>query len=126
MTLAKVIRWNTDVTGLQGNVFFDKSVMLFEAPEAGANVTLTAANGSLTLTDTRTGQVLDRESLSSISASDPGRLGGGPRRLQPVVAAGGPAGGVEVYGGRSGGDVNERATAVRSQTSSPSGPARST
>ena len=37
VTLAKVIRWNTDVTGLQGNVFFDKSVMLFEAPEAGAN-----------------------------------------------------------------------------------------
>src|SRR4029453_16859579 len=63
VTLAKVIRWNTDVTGLQGNVFFDKSVMLFEAPEAGANLTLTAADGSLTLSGTRTGMVFGREAM---------------------------------------------------------------
>jgi len=105
VTLAKVIRWNTDVTGLQGNVFFDKSVMVFEAPDAGANVTLAAADGNLTLTDTRTGRVLEEEHLSSISqviligseaAGDVFNL---------FVGGGGPRDGVEVYGGSSGGDV---------------------
>ena len=78
MTLANVIRWNTDVTGLQDNVFFDKSVLIFEAPEAGANVSLVAADGTVTLIDTQTGQVLDRESLSTRLAGDPGRLGRRP------------------------------------------------
>jgi peroxidase len=105
LTLAKVIRWNTDVTGLQGNVFFDKSVMLFEVPDAGANMTLAAADGILTLTDTRTGRVLERELLNSISqviligseaAGDVFNL---------FVGGGGPRDGVEVYGGSSGGDV---------------------
>jgi hypothetical protein len=105
VTLAKVIRWNTDVTGLQGNVFFDKSVMLFEAPEAGANVTLAAANGTLTLTDTRTGYVLDHEPLSSIAqvilvGSDAAR---DVFNLYVADTIGGLA--VDVYGGRSTGDV---------------------
>ena len=46
VTLAKVIRWNTDVTRLQGNVFFENSVMLFELPEAGRNLTPTAAQAA--------------------------------------------------------------------------------
>jgi len=105
VTLAKVIRWNTDVTGLQGNVFFDKSVMLFETPDSGANITLAASDGILTLTDTRTGGVLERKLLSSISqviligseaAGDVFNL---------FVGGGGPRDGLEVYGGSSGGDV---------------------
>ena len=105
VTLAKVIRWNTDVTGLQGNVFFDKSVMFFEAPEAGAHVTLTAADGTLTLADTRTGRVLDREPLSEISQVV--LVGSASARdvFNLFVAGSGLEAGVAVYGGRSGGDV---------------------
>jgi peroxidase len=107
VTLAKVIRWNTDVTGLQGNVFFDKSVMLFEAPDAGANVSLVAANGNVTLTNTRTGQVLARESLNSVSlvmlvGSEEGR---DLFNLYVAGANGGLEDGVEVYGGHSDHDV---------------------
>jgi peroxidase len=38
VSLSKVIRWNTGVTGLQGNVFFEKSVSDSENPAAGANL----------------------------------------------------------------------------------------
>jgi peroxidase len=107
VTLAKVIRWNTDVTGLQGNVFFDKSVDFFQAPDGGANVSLSVAGGNLTLTDTRTGQVLDREPLSSIAqvilvGSDDGR---DIFNIYVAGAGGGLEAGVEVYGGRSTNDV---------------------
>jgi len=105
VTLAKVIRWNTDITGLQGNVFFDKSVMLFEAPEAGANLTLTASDGRLTLSDTRTGKVLDRESLGSVSMVILVGSVGAHDIFNLYLAGGGPTGGVEVHGGRTGGDV---------------------
>lgn len=104
VTLAKVIRWNTDVTGLQGNVFFDKSVMLFEAPEAGAHVSLTAADGNLTLTDTRTGQVLDREPLSAISQVI--LVGSASARdVFNLYVAGGGLARVEVGGADGPGDV---------------------
>jgi peroxidase len=105
VTLAKVIRWNTDVTGLQGNVFFDKSVMLFEAPEAGANVTLRAADGSLTLTDTRTGKVLDREPQGSVAMVILVGSDGARDIFNLYLAGGGPTGGVEVHGGQSDDDV---------------------
>jgi hypothetical protein len=108
VTLAKVIRWNTDVTGLQGNVFFDKSVMLFEAPEAGANLTLRAADGNLTLSDTRAGQVLEREAVSSIGPVFLVDSAGARDLFNLSIATGGPSGGVEVHGGRSGGEgMNE-------------------
>jgi peroxidase len=105
VSLSKVIKWNTGVTGLQSNVFFDKSVMIFEAPDAGANVTLGAADGILTLTDTRTGRVLEQEPLSSIAQVilTGSETAGDVFNL--FVAGGGPADGVEVYGGSSGGDV---------------------
>jgi hypothetical protein len=105
VTLAKVIRWNTGVTGLQGNVFFDKSVLFFEAPAAGANVSLTAADGTLTLTDTRTGRVLDREPLSAISQVILVGSASAHDVFNLYVAGGGIEGGVAVYGGPSGGDV---------------------
>jgi peroxidase len=107
VTLAKVIRWNTDVTGIQDNVFFDKSVVVFRAPDAGANVTLTAAGGNLTLTDTRTGQVVNQKSLGSVSLVI--LVGSNDARdffnIHVAGAAGGLEDGVQVYGGRSGGDV---------------------
>ncbi|HVK09925.1 MAG TPA: peroxidase family protein [Gemmataceae bacterium] len=107
VTLAKVIRWNTDVTGIQDNVFFDKSVVVFQAPDAGANVTLTAAGGNLTLTDTRTGQVLNQKSLGYVSLVI--LVGSNDARdffnIHVAGAAGGLEEGVQVYGGASGGDV---------------------
>ena len=105
VTLAKVIRWNTDVTGLQGNVFFDKAVLFFEAPDAGARVSLTAADGFVTLTETQTGRVLDREPLSAISQVVLAGSASARDVFNLDVAGGGLAGGVTVYGGRSGGDV---------------------
>jgi peroxidase len=105
VTLAKVIRWNTDVTGLQENVFFDKSVMAFGGPVAGANFTLTAPDGSLMPTDTRTAKVPERESPGSVSVVILVGAPGARDIFNLYVSGGGPTVGAEVYDGRSGGDV---------------------
>ena len=107
MTLAQVIRWNTGVTDLQDNVFFDKSVLVFEASDAGANVTLRAADGTLRLINTRTGREIARHSLRDVTQV---MLVGSDDaadffNLQLGSADGGIEDGVVVYGGRSSGDV---------------------
>lgn len=66
VTLANVIRWNTNVTGLQDNVFFDKSVLIFEAPAVGSNISVIAGAGLVSIVDTHTGQVHALRTLSSV------------------------------------------------------------
>jgi hypothetical protein len=68
VTLAQVIRWNTGVTNLQDNVFFDKSVLIYEAPDAGANVSVIAAAGFVSIVDNQTGRVLALRSLDDVSS----------------------------------------------------------
>ena len=69
-TLAEVIRRNTGITGLQENVFFDRSVMYYKVPEGQGAVDLTLRrNGSnLRLYDQRTGQVVRSQALDQTSA----------------------------------------------------------
>jgi hypothetical protein len=107
LTLSKVIRWNTGVTGLQDNVFFHKSVLVFQAGDNGANVTLRAADGLLRLIDTRSGRELARHSLRDVTQV---LLVGSDEaadffNLQIGTAGGGIESGVVVYGGQSSGDV---------------------
>src|SRR5262245_4099891 len=107
VSLSQVIRWNTGISNIQDNVFFDRSVMVFEAPAAGANVSLKIANGTLTLTDTRTSRVLEQAPLSAISqvilvGSDDAR---DFFNLYVARAYGRIEDGVKVYGGGSANDV---------------------
>jgi peroxidase len=107
VTLSQVIRWNTGITSLQDNVFFDKSVIVLRGPDAGANVTLVAADGFVKLTDTRTGQVIVRQPLRDVSqvilvGSD---TAADVLNLFIANANGGLEDGIEVYGGDSAGDV---------------------
>jgi hypothetical protein len=67
LTLAQVIKRNTGIVNLQDNVFFDRSVLVFEAPAEGANVTLAAGLGVVSLVDTRTGELLALRSLAGVS-----------------------------------------------------------
>jgi peroxidase len=67
LTLAKVIKANTNITNIQDNVFFDKSVLVFEAPKAGSNVSVVAALGVVTIVDNQTGDILALRSLNSVS-----------------------------------------------------------
>jgi hypothetical protein len=66
LTLSQVIRLNTGVTNLQDNVFFEDSVLIFEANEDGANVTLRVADGAVRLINTRTGREIARHSLRDV------------------------------------------------------------
>jgi hypothetical protein len=106
VTLANIIRWNTNINNIQDNVFFDPSVLVFKVPDGGANISLTASNNSLTLSDTQTGKRLARESLHKISqvilvgsntAAD-------VFNLYLASANGRLENGVVVYGGSSAGD----------------------
>jgi hypothetical protein len=106
LSLAQVIRWNTGALGLQDNVFFDKSVIVFEAPDAGANVSLVAADGFLTLFNNRTDQIMTLRSLNHLSQVI--LAGSGSDRDFFSLFIGLPNGlenGVVVYGGGSTGDV---------------------
>jgi hypothetical protein len=66
VTLGKVITWNTGATGLQDNVFFDRSVLFFDAGEAGSNISLVAGAGVVTILNTNNGNVLAVRSLASV------------------------------------------------------------
>jgi hypothetical protein len=67
LKLSDVIRMNAGVTNIQENVFFDRSVMIFEAPERGANVSVTTDRGSLKIINNNTGRTIESRSLSGIS-----------------------------------------------------------
>ncbi len=66
VSLANVIRWNTGVHGLQDNVFFDRSVLLFEAPDDGANISVVAGAGLVSIVNNQNGHVLAVRSLASV------------------------------------------------------------
>lgn len=66
VTLANVIRWNTGAVGLQDNVFFDRSVLIVEAPDAGSNLSVVAALGVVTVINNQTGSVLAVRSASTV------------------------------------------------------------
>jgi peroxidase len=105
ISLGKIIRLNYNVTGLQGNVFFDKSVMIIEAPDAGSNLTLRTTATTVSVVNTRTGQVLDSESLSKISQVILVGSDTAPDVFNLFLAAsGGLEDGVVLYGGGSTGD----------------------
>lgn len=106
VTLAQVIRWNTGITNLQDNVFFDKSVLVVEAPASGSNITVVAGAGLVSVLNLATGELTVR-SLSNVSQV----ILVGSRSAADVfnVAIGAANGGIEhgvlVYGGSSTGDV---------------------
>ncbi|HKB03908.1 MAG TPA: peroxidase family protein [Gemmataceae bacterium] len=105
ISLSKIIRLNYNVTGLQGNVFFDKSVMIIEAPDAGSNLTLRTDATTVSVVNTRTGQVLDSEPLTKISQVILVGSDTGPDVFNMFLAAsGGLEDGVVLYGGNSTGD----------------------
>jgi peroxidase len=107
VTLANVIRWNTGISNLQENVFFDRSVLLFESPDAGAHLSLISAGNLVTLIDNRTGHIHALRSLDGVSQVILVGSHGGRDIFNLFVAGanGGLEDGVEVYGGRSAGDV---------------------
>lgn len=66
VSLANVIRMNTGATGLQDNVFFDRSVLFFEAPDAGSNISVIAGSGVVSIVNTDNGNVLALRSLAGV------------------------------------------------------------
>ncbi|QDU50715.1 peroxidase family protein [Gimesia panareensis] len=66
-TLADVIERNSDISGLQENVFFTPSVMWVDLAETGANdVTIRAVHGNLEVVDNRTHQLIGSQPLDSV------------------------------------------------------------
>tara|TARA_R110002111_G_scaffold107056_2_gene165461 strand:+ start:28274 stop:30550 length:2277 start_codon:yes stop_codon:yes gene_type:complete len=66
-TLADVIERNTEISGLQENVFFAPTVMRLELAETGSNdVTIREKNGNLEVVDNRTHQIIGSQSLDSV------------------------------------------------------------
>lgn len=106
VSLANIIRWNTGVTGLQDNVFFDRSVLIFEAPDAGSNVSVVAGAGVVTLIDNQTLRPIATRSLSNVSQVILVGSNTAPDVFNVFIAAasGGIEDGVVVYGGGSAGD----------------------
>lgn len=105
--LSNIIRWNTGVRRIQDNVFFEDSVLIFEAPEAGANVSLVAGLGTLSLVDNDSGDVLALHSLRNVSQVVLVGSNASPDvfNLFLANARGGIEDGVVVYGGDSADDV---------------------
>ncbi len=117
VSLANVIRWNTNLTHIQDNVFFDRSVMVQEAPDAGAKVALVAAGNLVTPLDNGTGPLHALRALDSLSQVILVGSGGARDFFNLFLAAnGGREEGVEVSGrpltqdtahvGSSAGEVN--------------------
>ena len=106
-TLAQLIRWNTGIVNIQDNVFFDRSVIVFEAPDDGANVSLLAGLGVVTIIDNDTGHVRALRSLDSVSQVILVGSNASADVFNIFLAAanGGIEDGVIVYGGSSAGDV---------------------
>ena len=65
--LSDVIMRNTQITGLQDNVFFDRSVMIVDLAEAGHNNVIVRRNGSLLeVVDRPTRNVIDARGIWSV------------------------------------------------------------
>ncbi len=107
-TLADVLERNTDIEGLQANVFYDSSVLYFDASgHRGANVTVTTTVDAVNVINTRTRRV-----LASASADDIAKviLVGSARRADRFTIDIGGDGlsipnGIDVFGGRGSRDV---------------------
>lgn len=66
-TLADVIERNSEVSGLQENVFFAPSVLQIDLADLGSNdVTIRERNGNLEVVDNRTRTVISSQSLEGI------------------------------------------------------------
>lgn len=66
-TLADVIERNSDISGLQENVFFAPTVMQIDLAETRtSNVTIRAKDGNLEVIDNKTRQVIGSQSLDSV------------------------------------------------------------
>jgi hypothetical protein len=106
VSLADIIRRNTQIVNIQDNVFFDRSVVVIKAPESGSNLSVVAGLGALAVVDNHSGQVLALRSLESVSqvilfgshtAAD-------VFNIFIAAANGGLEDGVIAYGGNSTGD----------------------
>ncbi|REK06719.1 MAG: LEPR-XLL domain-containing protein [Planctomycetota bacterium] len=102
VTLAKIIQWNTGVTDLQDNVFFDPSVLVYEVPAAhrSAETYVVASSGQVSIARGDSNRAVDVASLDDISQVI---IVGSPTRndtIRVAVAAaqGGLEDGVIVYG----------------------------
>jgi hypothetical protein len=106
LKLSDVIRRNTGISNIQEHVFFDRSVMVFEAPEAGTNVSVISAGGLLTIVNSNNGQVLAARPLANVSELIlvGSNTSADVFNLFLGAANNGIENGVTVYGGGSDGD----------------------
>ncbi len=134
VTLAEVIRNNTEITEIQNNVFFDSSVIYHRA-EGGrhSSVTVQADGDKVKLINDSTGRVIDQGSLDEISqvilvgddtarnrfTVDVARAGGGLEEGVIVVGGGSTRDELRVLGSRrsdtivvDGSDVNVNGNAI--------------
>lgn len=107
VTLANIIRWNSGVTNIQDNVFFDRSVLVFQAPRTGANVTLATVGNTLVLFNNTTGRVEAVRSLAGVTRVVLVGSDSAPDTFNLFIARAndGIEAGVEIFGGRTGGDT---------------------
>ena len=67
-TLSDVIRRNTEITELRGNVFYDESVLYFSADSRRpVDVAVVVAEGRVDLVNRRSAELLDSRSLDEVS-----------------------------------------------------------
>lgn len=107
-SLSNVIMRNTDVTDLQENVFFDKSVLYYEvdAGQQQQNISVVARDGGMDIVDNHTQEVLETQSLDGLervmvvgSSTSRDRFTLDVAGLESSLP-----GGIVVYGGSGGGD----------------------
>lgn len=69
VTLSRIIKWNTDITDIQDNVFFDPSVLYYRVGDEvrATSMTVRADGRSVWLMDDASRRVIERGSLSEIS-----------------------------------------------------------
>ncbi len=106
-TLADVIERNSDVSGLQENVFFAPTVMRLDLAETRSNdVTIREKNGNLEVVDNKTRQVIGSQSLDSVERLMLTSTGHGSQRVtfEGITVAELP-GGVVVEAGKGRSDT---------------------
>ncbi|MCI0638935.1 MAG: peroxidase family protein [Gemmataceae bacterium] len=107
VTLANIIRWNTQIFNIQDNVFFDRSVIVIEAPDEGANLSVVAGLGVVSVIDNRTNQVLALNTLGNVSQIILVGSDTAPDFFNLFIAGsnGGLEDGIVAYGGNGTGDI---------------------
>jgi hypothetical protein len=106
--LSDVIRRNTEITNLQDNVFFDKSVLYYEAGDGqrGQDIGIVAREDRIDIVNNNTNRVLKSQSLDGLERVM--AVGSGSNRNSFTVDIGrlesALPGGVFVFGGAGGGD----------------------